>query len=418
MRQKLIVSITFVIGIFLGWLFFHSSPIEVATFEYSSEASGVKIWTCAMHTQIRIDKRGRCPICGMALIPIGHLGSSSPDPEALLMSREAIQLANVQTTIVSMQNPTKEIRLSGKVLADERLLQNQVAFFSGRIEKLLINFTGEAVRKGQPLILIYSPELITAQQEFLEAVKSRQVQPEIYAATYEKLLQWKLTNKQIAALESSGIIKSAIEVESTTQGVVTARRVNTGDYVNQGTVLFEVTDLSSVWVNLDAYESDLPFLKKGDSVEFKVQAIPGSTYRGLVNFIDPYLDPVNRVAKVRVEISNSGGLLKPEMFVAGLVRTGVEKFRNKLVIPRSAVLWGGKRSVVYLKLSNKTDAVYKVREVELGLSLGDSYIVESGLKAGDEVVTQGAFSVDAAAQLEGLPSMMNLKISNPSPLKP
>lgn len=413
MRQKLIVSIALIAGIFLGWLFFHSSPVEVSKFDHSSEASVVKIWTCAMHPQIRMDKQGRCPICGMALIPIGHSGSVSVDPESLQMSHEAIQLANVQTTIVLMQNPTKEIRLLGKVLADERLIQNQVAFFSGRIEKLLINFTGEAVRKGQPLALIYSPELITAQQEFLEAVKSRQSQPEIYAAAQEKLLEWKLTNKQIAALESSGSIKSTIEVESTTQGVVTARRVNTGDYVNQGAVLFEVTDLSSVWVNFDAYESDLPFLKKGDSVEFKVQAIPGSTYKGLVNFIDPFLDPVNRVAKVRVEISNSGGLLKPEMFVAGLVRTGVGKFRNKLVIPRSAVLWGGKRSVVYLKQSDKRESLFQVREVELGPSLGESYIVESGLEAGDEVVSQGAFSVDAAAQLEGKPSMMNLKIPNP-----
>jgi len=418
MRQKLIVLITLITGIFLGWLFFHPSPIEVAKFEYSSEAAGVKIWTCAMHPQIRVDKRGKCPICGMALIPIGHSGSSSLDPEALQLSREAIQLANVQTTIVSMQNPTTEIRLSGKVLADERLIQNQVAFFSGRIEKLLINFTGEAVRKGQPLALIYSPELITAQQEFLEAVKSRQVQPEIYAATKEKLLEWKLTDKQIATLENSGSIKATIEVVSTTQGAVTARRVNTGDYVNQGAVLFEVTDLSKLWVIFDAYESDLQFLKKGDCIEFKVQAIPGTNYKGLVNFIDPYIDPVNRVAKVRVEISNLDGHLKPEMFVAGLVRTGAEKFRNKLVIPRSAVLWGGKRSVVYLKQYDKTKALFKVREVDLGPSLGDSYIVESGLMVGDEVVTHGAFSVDAAAQLEGLPSMMNLKSPGPSTLHP
>jgi len=354
-----------------------------------------------------MEQPGKCPICGMNLIPLNQYSTAQMDPAAIYLSKEAAQLANVQTSVVSRQNAIKEVRLYGKVQADERLLQNQVAYVAGRVEKLLVNFTGEPVRKGEPLALIYSPELVTAQQELLEATKSKQSQPEIYEAAKDKLRQWKLAESQISAIETTGVIKTNIEVESTTSGIVTARRVNNGDYVSQGSVLYEVSDLSNVWVLFDAYESDLPFLKAGDKIEFSIQALPGSSFSGIVKFIDPVIDPVNRVAKVRLEIGNPGGKLKPEMFATGLVKANLDQYRDKLIIPSTAVLWTGKRSVVYVKQQGIDEPVFKMREIELGPLLGKSYVVIDGITDGEEIVTQGAFSVDAAAQLDGKPSMMN-----------
>ena len=372
----------------------------------ANKGEAIVKYTCPMHPTILQDKPGLCPICGMDLILLNSNASSQSDPMAIHLTKESAQLANVQTSVVSRQNPEKEVRLYGKVQADERLLQNQVAQISGRVEKLLVNFTGEPVRKGQPLALIYSPELVTAQQELLEAAKTKQAQPEIYEAAKEKLRQWKLADSQISSIESSGNVKTNIEIESTTSGIVTARRVNMGDYVSPGSVLYDVSDLSRVWVLFDAYESDLPFLKTGDQIDFTIQALPGTSFSGKVKFIDPVIDPVNRVAKVRVEISNPGGKLKPEMFATGIVRSNLAEYKDKLVIPASAVLWTGKRSIVYVKQAGE-EPIFKIREIELGPQLGNSYVILDGLTDGEEIVTQGAFSVDAAAQLEGKPSMMN-----------
>jgi Cu(I)/Ag(I) efflux system membrane fusion protein len=197
-----------------------------------------------------------------------------------------------------------------------------------------------------------------------------------------------------------------MEIASTASGIVTARRVNNGDYVSQGSVLYEVSDLSRVWILFDAYESDLLFLRKGDKLDFTIQAIPGTYMSSTIIFIDPMIDPVNRVAKVRVEMNNPGGKLKPEMFATGMVKANLDEFKGKLIIPRSAVLWTGKRSIVYVKQPGE-DPIFKIREIELGPMLGNSYVVGNGLKEGEAIVTTGAFSVDAAAQLEGKPSMMN-----------
>jgi Cu(I)/Ag(I) efflux system membrane fusion protein len=395
-----------IVGLFIGWLFFHSTGKVEEKKELITRDNPSAVWTCSMHPQIRMPAPGKCPICGMDLIPLIH-SNVSVDPEAIQFTPEAAQLANVLTSVVTSQKPVKEVRLYGKVQADERLLQSQVAHIPGRIEQLMVNFTGETVKKGQTLAVIYSPELVTAQQELLEAAKTKDTQPGIYEAAREKLQLWKLTDSQISNIEGSGSVQTKFEIVSNTSGIVTARRVNNGDHVSQGTVLYDIADLSSLWVMFDAYESDLPFLNVGDNLDFTVQAMPGKSYSGRIIFIDPVLDPVNRVSKVRVEISNPSGRLKPEMFATGIVQANLGDFRNKLVIPRSAVLWTGKRSIVYVKQAGTSEPIFKMREIELGPMLGSSYIVEDGLMEGEEIVTQGTFSVDAAAQLEGKPSMMN-----------
>jgi Cu(I)/Ag(I) efflux system membrane fusion protein len=346
----------------------------------------------------------------MDLNPLGQSGPTS-DPGAIHMTKEAAQLANVLTSIVSKQNPVKELRLYGKVQADERLLQSQVSYLPGRIEKLNVNFTGEVVRKGQTLAVIYSPDLVTAQQELLETAATKESQPALYEASKDKLRQWKLTDNQISTIETSGKVKTNFEVLANTTGIVSARRVNTGNYVSSGSVLFDVADLSHVWIMFDAYESDLPYLSQGQKVTFTIQALPGVDYSGNITFIDPVLDPVTRVAKVRIEVGNQGGKLKPEMFATGIVNATMNELKDKMVIPRSAVLWTGKRSVVYVKQIKSDEPVFKIREIELGTMLGNSYVVMGGLSEGEEVVTQGAFSVDASAQLEGKPSMMNNELN-------
>jgi Cu(I)/Ag(I) efflux system membrane fusion protein len=404
--KTLIYSLFLAGGLFLGWLIFHSPEINPGKQEQAQASTVETIWTCSMHPQIRKTEAGMCPICGMELISLNQT-SSPVDSDAISFTKEAIALANVQTSIVSREEPVMDIRLYGKIQADERLLQSQVAHISGRIEKLLVNFTGEAVSKGQVLALVYSPELITAQQELLESATTKQSQPEIYEAAKERLRQWKLTESQISNIESTGKIQNTFELVSNTSGIVISRKINNGDYISRGSVLYEIADLSKVWVLFDAYESELGFLNKGDKLSFTVQSLPGKSFTGSIVFIDQVIDPLTRVAKVRAEINNQAGLLKPEMFATGNVSAKLEEYRDNFIIPRSAVLWTGKRSIVYVKLEDSEEPVFKIREVELGPILGNSYVVVSGLSEGEEIVTQGSFSVDAAAQLQGKSSMMN-----------
>lgn len=402
-------------GLFLGWLIFHDSD-KSASHESQSvaeehgkedhDSEGPEIWTCSMHPHIKMDNPGDCPICGMDLIPLNQSGNVSVDLDAVHLSREAAQLANVMTSVVGMQKPVKEVRLYGRVQVDERLLQSQVAHVPGRIEKLNVNFTGESVQQGQVLAEIYSPELIAAQRELLQTLETKQLQPELYEASRERLKQWKLNDELINEIESSKKIMSNVRVYSNTSGTIVSKNVNAGDYVSQGTVLYNVADLSKVWVLFDAYESDLPFLQKGTKVDFTLQAVPGETYSGTISFIDPVLDPQTRVARVRVEVPNRGGELKPEMFANGIVSAELGNYTNNLVVPRSAVLWTGKRSIVYVKEPGD-EMIFKMREVELGPMLGGGYVVMGGLSEGEEIVTNGTFSVDASAQLEGKLSMMN-----------
>jgi Cu(I)/Ag(I) efflux system membrane fusion protein len=411
LANKYLIYAAFIItGMFLGWLFFHSPNKEVKQIESLEQNGETAIWTCAMHPHIRMPEAGKCPICGMDLI-LQEQSTFQMDPEAVHLTKDAAALANVMTSVVTKKNPVKEVRLYGKVQADERLIQNQTAHVPGRIEELRANFTGERVEKGQVLVKIFSPELIIAQQEMIEASKVKNLQREIYEASKEKLRHWKLTENQINTLEKTGRAEHEIDVLSNTSGIVTSKLINIGDHVTEGAILYQVSDLSKVWILFDAYESDLQFLKKGEVVNFTVQAIPGGKFSGRIEFIDPVIDPVTRVAKIRVEAGNQAGALKPEMFVTGIVKSQLREYRHMLVIPQSAVLWTGERSIVYVKQTDTDEPVFKMREIGIGPLIGNSYVVTDGLREGEEIVTEGTFSVDAAAQLEGKASMMNAELT-------
>ena len=396
-------------GLLLGWLFFHnpsSEKIEKNDEVHDHAAEGRDVWTCSMHPQIRKDEPGDCPICGMDLIPLLK-SDVVMDDQAIEMSESAMKLAEVQTSVVTRGNVSKEIRLFGKIQADERLLKSQTAHIPGRIEQLLVNVTGENVKKGQLIAKIYSPELITAQKELLEALEMADKYPEMIGAAREKLRLWKLSDEQIEDIEKSGTTKTVFDVFATASGIVTNRKVNTGDYVSRGDVLFEMSDLSGVWALFDAYESDLSWISLGQNVEFTSQAIPGKTFNGKITFIDPVVDASTRITKVRVEVPNSGLQFKPEMFVNGIIQSRQAGSDDLLIIPQSAVLWTGTRSVVYVKLPGTDQTAFKMREITLGSAMKDTYVVMDGLEEGEEIVTNGTFSIDAAAQLAGKTSMMN-----------
>lgn len=402
-------SLLIIAGIFLGWLFFHNSGSTVKSTEpevHEHTESEKTIWTCSMHPQIRMDKPGDCPICGMDLIPLKN-SNAEIDDQAIEMSESAMKLAEVQTAIVSKGSTSKDIQLYGKIQVDERLQQSQTAHVPGRIEELMINVTGEQVKKGQLIAKIYSPELVTAQKELIEALSLKDKYPSLVEAAREKLRNWKLSDEQINALEKSGKVNSTFDIYANTSGIVVSLKVNKGDYISKGAVLFDVTDLSKVWGVFDAYESDLPWISLNQRVEFTTQSVPGKTFSGKITFIDPIIDPLKRIAGVRIELNNSDRQLKPEMFINGTIHSTLKGSGEQLTIPQSAVLWTGTRSVVYVRIPETEHPSFKLREITLGAAMKDTYVVVDGLAEGEEIVTNGIFSVDAASQLAGKKSMMN-----------
>ncbi|MEE4155641.1 MAG: efflux RND transporter periplasmic adaptor subunit, partial [Erythrobacter sp.] len=318
-KTTLILALsTLVIGILIGWLTFGSTNTNAINEDDHSIVKDTEtIWTCSMHPQIRKDEPGDCPICGMDLIPLESDQNEELDPMAVSMSATAMQLAQVQTLTVGKGSVTKSIQLNGKVQADERLLHTQSSHVSGRIEELAVTFTGDVVSKGQIIARLYSPELVTAQEELLEAQKIATTQPALFNAAKEKLKKWKLTDKQIDQVLTSGQAIESFPILADVSGYVTEKIVNLGDYVSQGEPIYQIADLSKVWVLFDVYETDMGLINKGDEVKYTIQSIPGKTFSGTISYIDPVIDPKTRVAKARVERSNADLLLKPEMFASG-----------------------------------------------------------------------------------------------------
>ena len=396
-----------VIGLFLGWLIFGGSQSEQSTHKDGDTHTEETIWTCSMHPQIRMNEPGKCPICGMDLIPLSSDAAES-NPNALQMSENAMKLANVQTMKVGAQEANKELRLNGKVQIDERKLYAQSTHIPGRIEKLTVNFTGDRVSRGQTLAYVYSPDLLTAQEELLQAFSIKNTQPELFEAAKQKLSNWKISDASINKIISTGKLVQQFPITADVSGIVTAKKVELGDYVNRGMSIYEIADLSSLWVLFDVYESDIPWVKVGNKVSYTIQSLPGETFEGTISFVDPFINPQTRVASARIDVKNVDNKLKPEMFASGIIKNSLTKKSSKdIVIPKSAVMWTGERSIVYIKMNNGNSVEFMLREITLGLSLGDDVVVNSGLAVGDEIVTNGTFAVDAASQLAGKPSMMN-----------
>jgi Cu(I)/Ag(I) efflux system membrane fusion protein len=330
----------------------------------------------------------------------------SSDPYTVKFSNAAMKIAEVEMSTIEKRKPYKEIYLPGKIMVDERNISALTARYPGRIEKLMVNYTGQQVNKGQVLAKIYSPQLVTTQRELFEAAKFKETNPEFYKASRNKLKLWGLTDVQISQIESSGDVSFNFDILSPISGTVTVRNVALGDYVKEGDPLFEVVNLNHLWVMFDAYENDIPWIKLGDKITFNITSIPGEEFVGKVTFIDPVLDMMSRVVGVRAEINNPKNILKPQMLASGILKTMLPGSGNELVVPKSAILWTGKKAVVYVMTNDKNN-LFHYREIELGAEAGDYYVVQSGLKEGEMIATHGVFKIDAAAQLKGKKSMMN-----------
>ncbi|TYB79771.1 efflux RND transporter periplasmic adaptor subunit [Bizionia myxarmorum] len=416
MKKYTVYIILVIAGIVLGGLIVNfisgsssnSQAGDSSSHSHIEQSKNQDMWTCSMHPQIMQPEPGDCPICGMDLIP----AESSADgllADEFKLTENAMALANIQTSIVGsgIENDNF-IKLSGKIVENEEANAVQVSYFSGRIERLNVNFTGETIAKGQLLATIYSPELFAAQQELLTAASIKEAQPALYKAVRNKLKLWKLSENQINQIEASGKVKENMPIYATVSGTVTEKLVEQGDYVKQGQPLLKIANLSSVWGNFDVYENQIDLFKKGQDVTVTTNAYANKEFTGKVDFINPTLNSATRTVTLRVVLDNKEGEFKPGMFLQAIIENVSSNKEEQVTIPSSAVLWTGERSVVYVK-TNPKEPIFEMKEVVLGSKIGDNYEISSGLSNGDEIVTNGTFTVDAAAQLQGKKSMMNNK---------
>ena len=442
-------------------------------------AEAPTVWTCAMHPQIRQPKPGLCPICGMKLVPVETGAEATGGPPRLAVSEEAARLMEIETAPVERRFVTAAVRMVGKVEYDETRLAYITAWVPGRLDRLFVDYTGVPVRKGDHLVYLYSPELLSAQAELLQALRAvkdleasdvaivRQTAQATVEAVREKLRLWGLTAEQIAEIETRGTTSDHVTIYAPIGGIVVEKSALEGMYVDTGTRIYTIADLSRVWVKLDAYESDLEWIRYGQTVAFESVAYPGQTFAGTVAFIDPILDEATRTVKVRVNAANPDGKLKPGMFVTATVRSDIatggrvmapdlagkwicpmhpDVVKNQagtcdicgmplvtteslgyvsaaptdadkpLVIPASAPLVTGTRAVVYVQVPGAAKPTFEGREVLLGPRAGQWYLVRKGLAEGERVVTHGNFKIDSALQIQTKPSMMSPEGGGPAPV--
>lgn len=381
-----------------------------------------KIWTCSMHPQIRQNEPGICPICEMDLIPLDN-SMGNDDPTILKMSKEAAKLAQIETFIVGgKQQASKSgnkqnkpsIKVDGTVELDERTVKSQTAHLSGRIESMAVTFEGQYVTKGQMIASIYSTELLAASQELLTAAQYNDRVEGLKDASIQKLKNWKISDSQIDQILSSGKPIETINVYSDHSGYVLSKKISQGDYVRQGQAFYTLGSTSRVWLIFNVFESDMANVKKGSAVEFSTPSIPNKKFNAKINYIDPLLNSQSRTATIRAEIANNKNLLKPGMLLNGHIETRLERKSDEggapIIIPNSAILWTGDKSVVYVQLQDTEVPSYQFREVNISKRSAEVSTISEGLEVGEEVVVHGAFSVDAAAQLNNNMSMMNRNV--------
>ncbi len=413
MKKYIIYIAILIIGLVLGYVIFGRSAEGSANTKNVSDMTEnstmeKQMWTCSMHPQIMQPEPGDCPICGMDLIP-AETGAEGLAMNEIKMSDNAMALANIQTTIVGNISGSDDntMALSGKIMANEEANAVQASYFEGRIEKLNVNFTGEEVRRGQLLATIYAPTLVAAQQELLTASDLKESQPALYKAVRNKLKLWKLSESQIDQIERSGKVRENFPIYATVSGTVSQKMAEEGDYVKQGQPIVKVSDLGTVWAMFDAYERQISQLNEGQKITVTTNAYPNKEFEATVSFIDPTLNTKSRTVAVRATLNNKEDLLKPGMFVTGKVAMAKGgQMETQITVPATAVMWTGERSLVYVK-TNPNEPVFEMRAVTLGTKNGDVYTITEGLSNGEEVVTNGTFTVDAAAQLQGKKSMMN-----------
>ena len=389
------------VGIALGGLFWPSDVADLST-EMDSADTEATMYTCSMHPDVQYPNGGSCPLCGMELV--AAVKEASIMQGQFKMKEDAVALANIMTEEVHLSGPPDHsLMLSGTIRPNEKTNSIQTTLFDGRIDRLDVNFVGETVRKGQEIGLIYSPELYLAQDQLLTSSSYKDTHVKLYKASRSGSGLWKMTDEQIDEVLRKREPMFHFPLKADVSGTVTKIIARVGNYYKQGDPLYTLSDLRTVWAVFDAYEDQLDLLSVGQEVEITSQANKGRVRKAKISFIEPVLDPVRRTVAVRVDLSNGEGLLKPGMFVNAEVSVGDGP--EGIWIPKSAVLWTGKRSLVYIQDPSDI-SLFTGREITLGATMGGSYEVLEGLQPGEKIVVNGTFTIDAAAQLNGFHSMM------------
>jgi len=399
-----------------GWLLWQSK--HPGTASEQKAAQGKQLYTCSMHPFIIKDKPGTCPICSMELIKKidsvagGGAQTTEQKKQAEMLGHVSLSptqqiMANVATVEAKNGTLNKEINAVGIVQFDQSRQAKVTAWIAGRIDKLNVNTVGAYVSKDKPVAEVYSPDLLATQQEYLLAVKSREQLKNspipsisqngdgLVASSKQRLMLFGVKENQIAELEKAGKPTIRLPIYTPLSGIVIEKMVQQGQYVNVGEVLFNIADLSRVWVEIDVFENEVPYVRVGQQVEIRSAVEHGALFNGRISFVYPFHDPKTHTVKARVEMPNSGHRLKPDMFVNAIIRVPLVK---GIVVPVTAVIDTGKRQVVWVETS---PGMFEPRDVQVGERVDDKVQILSGIKTGDKVAVSGGYLIDSESQLKG-----------------
>jgi Cu(I)/Ag(I) efflux system membrane fusion protein len=363
-------------------------------------ADAIAFWTCAMHPSVKSKIKGDCPICKMGLLPVTH---EEVRTGVIFVDAERRQLIGLRTTTAMKQDLTHTVRAVGIVSYDQTRLTDVSLKYRGWIGELFADFMGKKVQAGQPLFTIYSPQLLSAQQEYLDAIESGARagrDSRLLESAKRRLLLWDLSPGQVDALAERKSAEQYVPYLSPVTGTIVHKMVVKGGAVEPGKMVFRIADLSSVWIEAELYENEIPLIKVGQSVDIDITYLPGKPLQGKVAFVYPYLDPKTRRGRVRIEVPNPEGALRPDMYATLKMRVPMGK---RLVIPEEAVLYAGPTNVVFVDLGK--DRIRPER-VKLGTRIHDPKFggrwieVLEGLKAGDSVVSSGNFLIASESKLK------------------
>ena len=421
-HRRLLVPLAVVI-VLASLVFLDTGTINIGTDSHLkllwAESEEVEYeYFCAMHPQVVSDRPGKCPLCGMPLSKRQKAGAMAgeeglPEVPLVQLSPRQVRLAGVKVEPVEYRSLVKTIYTVGNITYDERLLAYVTSWIAGRVDKLFVDFTGVAVEKGEPLVWIYSPDLVSTQQEYLLALETQEKMKNstlkeivrstdyLLEATRDRLLLWGITKEQIEKLAKTGNVEDHMTIFAPTTGTVIKKDVLKGQYVEEGTMMYTIADLTHLWMMAEVYEYEMGLVKLGQNVKITTAAFPGQTFTGEVTFIDPFLNEVTRSLKVRVDVPNPDLELKPAMFVNATIKIPLGEPDEKgtagaLSIPRSAVLDTGRRKLVYVE---REKGLFEAREIKTGFKAEGYVEVLEGLKEGEIVVAAGAFLIDAESQL-------------------
>lgn len=433
-----------------------SSPSRAS----AASETPAQIWTCSMHPQVRMPNPGNCPICGMKLVPAKDVAGSG---SAVVLSDGAQRVASIEVEPVARHRLAHELRTVGRIEFAEPNVANLTARVAGRVERLYADYTGVDVAQGDHLVDIYSPDLVVAQEELLLGARAlgrdsgagerSDARDRVrYELAREKLALLGVTTEQIEELEKTGRPGLILTVHAPIGGTVVAKNVREQTYVEIGDPLYDIADLSRVWLLAEVYEFELPWVARGQRAQVTLEALPGEVFEGLVAFVDPRVDERTRTVKVRINLDNARRLLKPGMFAHVTIRAPLgadgkravallagmftcpmhpevvadregtcplcgmalarepgepiaetERSSALLAVPRTAVLDSGARRIVWIE---RAPGRYEAAEVVLGPRAGDRYPVLAGVNEGDRVVVRGNFLLDSQSQIEGKPSLL------------